>query len=130
MSPEEADLFDIDLRKIDLLLHAKYFQYGIGKFYNNLDILPPDAPLQQILQLNSINFGQDLKSSLQSTAGMRNRDLKEFTQAVLNAPKFQAFLELCFQSNEGKQMSLNSLKNLPSVRELSSNMIQLDHVTA
>ena len=45
MSPEEADLFDIDLRKIDMDIHAQYFMYGVGKYYQHLDLLPPDAPL-------------------------------------------------------------------------------------
>lgn len=43
-SSEDVDLFDIDIRKIDMPLHAKVFMYGVGKFYCGLDLLPPSDP--------------------------------------------------------------------------------------
>jgi len=46
LNPEEAELFDIDIPKIDLILHSKQSLYGVGKYYNGLDLLPPNDPLQ------------------------------------------------------------------------------------
>ncbi len=49
LSPEEQELFDIDLRKLNMLEHAQIFTYGVGKYYQGLDILPHDDDLKQIL---------------------------------------------------------------------------------
>lgn len=46
LSPEEAEIFDIDLRKVDNPLHAQVYMYGVGKYYCGLDILPPMDPLK------------------------------------------------------------------------------------
>lgn len=52
LNSEEQELFDIDLRKMDNVMHAYHNIYGVGKYINNLDLLPPNDDLQQILQLN------------------------------------------------------------------------------
>jgi hypothetical protein len=125
LNPEEAELFDVDVRKIDLALHAKQSLYGIGKYYNGLDLLPPNDPLQQILKLNSLDYNHDIKVALNAIKNFKSQDLSKFTQSILNAQKFQNFLEQCFSPHdvENKQMSLNSLKNLPTVAGLSKKMI-------
>ena len=46
LSPEEAEIFDVDLRKVDNSLHAQVYTYGVGKYYCGLDILPPMDPLK------------------------------------------------------------------------------------
>ena len=84
MNPEEAELFDIDLRRLDLVLHAKQSMYGVGKYYNGLDLLPPGDPLQQILKLNSLDYNHDIKFAMKSVKNFKERDLAKFTQAVLN----------------------------------------------
>ena len=45
LNKEEAELFDIDVRKIDFIHHAKQMMYGTGRYYNKLDLLPPESPL-------------------------------------------------------------------------------------
>ena len=45
LDPVEAELFDVDLSKINMDNHAKNYMYGIGKYYNGLDLLPPKDPL-------------------------------------------------------------------------------------
>ena len=84
LNPEEAELFDIDLRRLDLVLHAKQSMYGVGKYYNGLDLLPPGDPLQQILKLNSLDYNHDIKFAMKSVKNFKERDLAKFTQAVLN----------------------------------------------
>lgn len=46
MSLEEQELFDIDLRKVNWMNHAQIFTYGVGKYYQGLDILPHDDDLK------------------------------------------------------------------------------------
>ena len=46
LDPTEAELFDVDLRKLDNGLHAQVYMYGVGKYYCGLDILPPQDPLK------------------------------------------------------------------------------------
>lgn len=41
LDKEEAELFDIDVRRLDIDYHAKLFSYGIGKFYQGHDLIPP-----------------------------------------------------------------------------------------
>ena len=45
LDPVEAEMFDVDLRKLDNALHAQVYMYGVGKYYCGLDILPPQDPL-------------------------------------------------------------------------------------
>ena len=51
MHPDEKELFDIDIRKLDHEKHALVNAYGIAKYINGQDLLPPDDDLQQIFQL-------------------------------------------------------------------------------
>ena len=99
LSPEEAEIFDIDLRKLNFPLHAKVFMYGVGKYYSGLDILSPMDPLKQVLKLNSLDFNHDIKFALKATTSFAMKDLGNYSQAVLNGQKFQNFLELCFGPN-------------------------------
>lgn len=92
------------------------FMYGVGKFYCGLDLLPPDDPLQQIMKLNGLDSNHDLKFALKSVQNFRRQDLNEYYDGVLDNSKFQNFLQLCFDSNQGepavsqqkKQITLNS----------------------
>ena len=85
LDPEESEIFDVDLRKLDNALHAKIYMYGIGKYYCGLDILPPMDPLQQVLKLNSLDFNHDIKFALKSTSNFKKQDLCNFTGAVPNS---------------------------------------------
>lgn len=49
LSPEEQELFDVDLRKLNQSEHAKIFMYGVGKYYGGLDLIPHDDDLRQVL---------------------------------------------------------------------------------
>ena len=46
LDEREAEIFDVDLRKLDNALHAKVYMYGVGKYYCGLDILSPMDPLK------------------------------------------------------------------------------------
>ena len=86
-----------------------------------------------MLKLNSLDFNHDIKFALKATTSFAMKDLSNYSQAVLNGQKFQSFLELCFGGNatgQNKNLTLNSLTNLPTVGQVSPNMIQLDLVHA
>ena len=122
LSPEEQELFNIDVRTIDLLYHAKEMMYGTGRFFNNSDLLPPGGSLQQILKLNSLEFNHDVKFALRGIKNFNRLDLATFSDAVMNGQKFQNFLEMCFGPNNSGQ-TLNSLKNLPTVANIERKTI-------
>lgn len=88
LSLEEAELFDVDVRKIDLKHHSKQMFYGTGRFYNRLDLLPPDGPLQQILLLNSIKMNHDFMFAMKGTKRFNTLNLASFADSVLNGQKF------------------------------------------
>ena len=83
-----------------MILHSKQSLYGIGKYYNGLDLLPPNDPLQQILKLNSLDYNHDIKFALKSIKNFKSKDLSKFTPAVLNGLKFQNYLEQCFSPHD------------------------------
>lgn len=43
---DEKEVFDVDIRNVNWPLMAKIFQYGIGKYYLNLDMQSPLEPVQ------------------------------------------------------------------------------------
>lgn len=53
--------------KIDQTLHSKFNTYGFAKYYNGQDVLPPDDDLQQILQLEMLDYGHDFKFAMKCT---------------------------------------------------------------
>lgn len=96
LNAEEAELFNIDLRKLDTSKHAQLFAYGVGKHYQGHDILPPDDDLQQILRVNNISFNHDINFARKSLEKIKQKDLLDYTQTVLSPQKFQNYLDLCF----------------------------------
>lgn len=36
----------MDVRKLDLIFHAKQMMYGTGRYYMKDDLLPPEDPLK------------------------------------------------------------------------------------
>lgn len=88
LSREEADLFDVDIRRIDMRQHAQVFMYGVGKYYCGLDILPPDDPQQQILKLNCIDYNHDIKFALDSVVQFKKQDLGAYFSSTLDNSKF------------------------------------------
>ena len=71
LSAQEQQIFDLDLRKLDLNAHAQIFMYGVGKYYCGLDLLPPDDPLKQVLKLSAIDYNYDIKFALKSTKNFK-----------------------------------------------------------
>ena len=41
LDEEEAEIFDLDLRKIDNNKSAKTYMYGVGRYYCGLDLISP-----------------------------------------------------------------------------------------
>jgi len=41
LDDEEAELFELDLRKVQNNVHGKLFMYGVGKFYCGNDLISP-----------------------------------------------------------------------------------------
>ena len=52
--------------------------YGVGKYYNRLDLIPHNDDLKQVLQLNSLDYNHDIKFALKNTQNFRNKDLLDF----------------------------------------------------
>ena len=86
LDPEERVLFNVDVRKLDQDRHAELNMYGVGRFFFGLDLLAPDDNVQQILPLNSMERGDDLKFAMK--AKFQKQDLASFTSAVVNGQKF------------------------------------------
>jgi len=81
--------------------HAKIFMYGVGKYYQGLDLIPHDDDLKQVLQLNSLDYNHDIKFALKCASSYKQRDLSEFASSVLDSKKFQIFLNQCFSNTDG-----------------------------
>ena len=111
-------------------MNAKNFQYGLGRYYYNLDILPPQDPLQQIIKKNSLDFNEDIVFAVRGNKQFKQKNLKQFTESVLDQARFQNFLQNCFDPVSHDSETLNSLTNLPRGTGVTSNMIQLDKVSA
>ena len=45
MAPDELEILNFDLRKLDLPMHSRVNGYGFGRYYNGQDLLPPDDDL-------------------------------------------------------------------------------------
>ena len=83
MSPEEQREFNHDIRKLDMRLAGELLTYGTAKFYFNLNLICPTSDLQQIIQLNNIEYGHDLKFISKVYDGMAGKDLQDIFNAVL-----------------------------------------------
>lgn len=83
LDEEEAELFDVDLRHIDNEMSAKTYMYGVGKYYCGLDLISPIEDLQQIVKLNSLSTGHDVRFAMSHTLWtISPGDLKAFNHTV------------------------------------------------
>ena len=76
----------MDMRKVNLNhpSHAKVYMYGIGRFYNGLDLLSPYDDLQQVQRRHMLDYSHDLKFSVTKMLNNSTRDLKGFRDAIIN----------------------------------------------
>ena len=89
LSPEEAEIFDIDMRKIDLDLNSRLMYYGIARYYLGNDVLSPIDPLKQVLRLTgNSELWHDANFAIKQTATVRKRDLSSFYAGVLDSQSF------------------------------------------
>ena len=100
LDAEERELFNVDVKNLDQIRHGQIFEYGIGRYYMNLDLQSPTGDMQQILPLNQIALGEDLKFAMKTK--MQPLNTNSFKATILSNQKFQSFLEtvLVTDSNE------------------------------
>ena len=76
MDEEEAELFDLDLRKVNNDKAAKTYMYGVGRYYCELDLISPKDDFQPAFKLSGLNTGHDIRFALKNVMKSSGKTLQ------------------------------------------------------